>query len=659
MAIQGGNVVWQIDGNAEPLKRALHSASDSVRKSMKDVGQSMVKVGAGMTAAGAAITGALGFAVKGAMDFGTAMAEVNTLGVKDLGAIGDAIKDVSMEFGIGLVDGAKAAYQAISAGVKEAQVPLMLAEAAKAATAGVSDLTTAVDLGTNVANAFGVSYDKIGGIFDQSFVAVKLGKTNFNELASSVGKLAPTFVAAGLSSEEMFGAIAALTTGGIATAEAVTYLRSVVAAFQRQGQTAVLDTLGLAGALQWLKVQTKGNDQEMLKFLGSTEAMTGVLSLTGGQAQIYADIMKAMGSSTGATQEAFDKFTESDPAFAWRQLSATLQVLRIEIGQALLPVLARIVEFIKPIVLQLVAWVKENKSITSGITLVVAGIGVLLTVLGPIVGALGVFLIIMAKVSLVALGVAAAVGAGAAGAFLLLRNHIAAVVSWARANWDRLVALFTAGAQVLGNLMKALLHFWEAILIAVGAVLSTFLGEADRFWADLTGGAKDGGGDWLEQLTRLAQLTERATRWMAKNMGQFADRVREYWNIIAFAAKVAFAVWDSTAGNLIRIIAYLGGWLQWLFEKAMQAMQALGFFGVGGGQSAMRGSAVSGVSRAAAGGGGGGGVTNNVGGLTVNLTTPPGADGRSIAQAVARELPRVLGEELRLRAGQRGMAWGV
>jgi hypothetical protein len=557
MAIQGGNVVWSIDGNAEPLKRALHSASDSVRKSMRDVGASMVKIGAGMTAAGAAITGSLTLAVKGWM------------------AYGDELAKASDRTGISVESLARLKHAADQSGIGLGTVESALKRMSRAVDEARQGTGTYVE----AFQRLGITMDMFEG---------KNPEEQFLILADALYRMEDHTTKAALA-QELFG------RGGL---ELLPMLKDGASGIQALGEEA--ERLGLV------------MDEETAR---SAEALTDA----------FARLSKAVG------------------AIMW------------SIGGALGPTLEKVAAWLEKVVTRVVEWVRNNEGLVSGVTLVVAGIGALLTVLGPIVGALGVFLIIMAKVSVVALGVAAGVGVWAAGAFVLLRHKIADVVGWARANWDRLVALFTAGAQVLGNLMKALLHFWEAILIAVGAVYLTFLGESDRFWGDLTGGAKDGGGDWLDQLTRLAELTERATRWMAENMGQFAETVRGYWNAIAFAAKLTFVVWDQTMGNMIRLIKYLGSALQWLFEQAMRAMEALGM--VGGANA--RGRAVSGVSRASVGGGGGGAITNNVGGLTVNLTTPPGADGRSIAQAVARELPRVLGEELRLRAGQRGMAWGV
>ena len=234
----------------------------------------------------------------------------------------------------------------------------MLAEAAKAATAGVSDMTTAIELGTSVTNAYGREMENVSGVYDAAFVAVKSGVTTFEELSGSVGKLSPTFVAAGLSMEEMFSSIAALTKGGIATAESVTYLNATVSAFQRQGQDRHTRKQGAGRGSGMAERGNRGNQKEMLEFLGSTEAMKAVLALTGSQAEDFSAIMEEMGNKAGMTQEAFNKIAENDPAFAWRLLKAEMSVLAVEVGEALLPALKSLVETIKPIVSGVVDWVK-------------------------------------------------------------------------------------------------------------------------------------------------------------------------------------------------------------------------------------------------------------------------------------------------------------
>lgn len=382
MPILGGDILYRIRADMKAVMAGMAATGTQLNK----LGASFMKhsraIGIGMTAAGAAISVSLGGAVKSAISFGTEMAAVNTLGIKDLGGLGDAVKDVATDFGLDLADGAKAAYQAISAGASEAEVPLLLAEAAKAATAGQSDLTTAIELGTGITNAYGKEIKDVSKIYDAAFVAVKSGVTTFNELGASVGKVAPAFKAAGLSSDEMLGSIAALTLGNIQTSEAVTGLKAILAGFTRQGEDSRLQTLGFAGALEWLKEQTGGSSTEMLAFLGSTEALNAALVLTGAGAADYADIMEEMEEKIGKSQKAFEDFEKSDPATPWRKLKAELVAIRLEIGEALIPTMEKIAVVGEKQAEGFRKWIQENQALTAQATISIGVIGALASIFG-------------------------------------------------------------------------------------------------------------------------------------------------------------------------------------------------------------------------------------------------------------------------------------
>ena len=236
MAINIGDAILFFRDDSKPLAQDVQNTAGTVNSSFQSMADAARPIGIAMTAMGTAITGAMGYAAKGAMDFRNDLAEVATLGVQDLDALGDTAKDITRTFGVDLSDAVKATYFALSKGAKEAEIPYVLAESSKAAKAGITDLSSAVSLGTGVANAFGVEFSNMGGIFDAAFIAVQKGDTTFQQLVDTVGKAAPSFQATGLSVDELFASIAAMTLGGIKTAESVTSLKAVIAAFQRQGR---------------------------------------------------------------------------------------------------------------------------------------------------------------------------------------------------------------------------------------------------------------------------------------------------------------------------------------------------------------------------------------------------------------------------------------
>jgi len=432
VALSLGDVTLFFNADPSGVKKGMDQVQQSVAATTKQVGMAM-------TAMGAAITGALGLAVNSAVKFGGAMAEINTLGVKQLDELEDGIKRISTTFGTDLVETAKGAYQVISAtGTDGAEAIGLLEAATKAATAGVSSVTAAVELGTGVMNAFGLQASDINTIYDQAFVAVKNGVTTFDELAASVGKVAPVMSAAGLSSDEMFASVAALTKAGIKTSEAVTGMKGALTNIIKPGSDATkaaeemgiqfdvsaLKSQGLSGFMQQISTAAGGNVEQMSRLFPSVEALNAVLALSGSQAQSFASTLDEMRGGTFGVDEAFAKFAERDPGMAFRQLKAELAVLSVEVGEALLPALKGILDVVTPVVKAIVEWAKEHPGLTQGLVMVTGALGALMLVLGPllilmpgIVAVMGLFAG-PAALGGVATAATAATGAAAGGGIL-------------------------------------------------------------------------------------------------------------------------------------------------------------------------------------------------------------------------------------------------
>jgi len=258
-----GKFVVKILGDNRGLEKALNNARKKTVTAIKGIGSATKKIGKVFLTAGATITAGFGATVKIAHDFGAALAEVATLGVKDMKGLKKGIMDVTAAYGGDLIENTKAAYQAISAGVEPAKVLEFLDTAARGAMAGVAGTAETVDALTNILNAFGKESGQANDVLDQLFVAIKEGKTTMSELAGAVGRLAPTFNAAGLGSDEMLAATAALTASGISTNEAMTGLNGILKAIIKPSKEAADITAALGLEFDTTALKTKG----VLQFL--------------------------------------------------------------------------------------------------------------------------------------------------------------------------------------------------------------------------------------------------------------------------------------------------------------------------------------------------------------------------------------------------------
>ena len=263
-----------------------------------------------------------------ANEFSAAMAEVNTLlsGNTEMPRLTQEAKNLAAQFGGSPTQQAQAFYQAISAGAGNAeQATALLTAANKLAIGGVTDVTTAVDGLTSVTNAYGINTAEASRVSDAFFVAMRAGKTTVGELSGSIGKVAATAATAGLSFEETVGGISALTTQGIATAEAVTGLKATLSNILKPSKAASdaakelgvdfslagLQSKGLAGFLDELVTATGGSEEKLLDLFGSTEALNTVFALTGGAAETFGNIMTDMANSAGQTDTAFAKVSDT------------------------------------------------------------------------------------------------------------------------------------------------------------------------------------------------------------------------------------------------------------------------------------------------------------------------------------------------------------
>jgi len=482
MATSLGKATLFINGDLKGLNSALGAAQKNIKKSFGNINDMAKQVGKGMTVAGGAIVAGLGYAVKGAVDFGTGMANVATLGVKDLGKLEDGLDRLAMTMGGDLVGSTKDLYDTISAGIPEDAAIKVMEAAAMGAKAGVGELGSALDAGTSILNSYNLkgktaaetvkNFTEIQG---KLTTAIKFGKTTMDELGASVGKIAPLASEAGMSIDSMLANVAALTTTGLSASESATGLKASLtavlkptedagkltaalgiefngAALKAEGYTAFMQRVigqlkegnpklleqkkaleaqipaleaNIAKAKEQIAVmsakkkksaaeqaqlktlknalaqhtaelkKSKGEYTEIKKvgenwqgtaarIFGSVEALNAIMATTGSKMDIVTAATADMTNAGANLTEMFKAQTENDPAFMWAQLGASLQVVRKEIGQALLPMLKKMMDWLLPIVGEMTAWVKNNEELAGKITLVVAGLGAVMLALGPI-----------------------------------------------------------------------------------------------------------------------------------------------------------------------------------------------------------------------------------------------------------------------------------
>ena len=302
-------------------------------------------------------------AVQAAGSFETAMAEVSTLVDEttfNLGRLETAILAQSRAFAATPVQQAQAAYQIISAGAGNAQAAIELLDASnRLAVGGVTDVATAADGLTSVLNAYGMAASQATDVSDILFVGMRAGKTTIGELAGSLGNVAPLAAQAGVGFDELVASIAALTKGGISTQQAVTGVRAILAAVVRPTQeaadaadrlgldfnAAALESQGFAGFMDSVVTATGGSSEAMAQLFGGVEALVPALALAGQAGVDMTQILEDMEERGGATQEAFERITNTFEFQAGR-LRSSLLVALTQVGTVITDLLTPALRFL-------------------------------------------------------------------------------------------------------------------------------------------------------------------------------------------------------------------------------------------------------------------------------------------------------------------------
>lgn len=360
--------IVSIAGQIDPsLQRSIEQA----QKSYSGLGKSIKVAGAigvaGIAAIGTATVTLATKATQAAADYEECFAQTSTLlsgTQEELDAYSKSILEVSDNTGIAAAELTETVYNAISAGIDQENAVEFAGQAAKLAAGGFTDSATAVDVMTTALNAYGLEAEKAGDISDYLIVTQNLGKTTVDELASSVGKVIPIASAYGVEMDNLSTAYAQLTAGGIATAEAGTYLKAMLNELGDSGSVVsgvLKDQTGMSFAeltksgkslgdvMSILGDSVDGNAGAFNELWSSSEAGVGALSLMNGGAEAYNATLKEMRESTGITDDAYQTMTNT--------LKHQVEVIKnlgqnflITTGQEILPTVTEVAKDAIPLI---------------------------------------------------------------------------------------------------------------------------------------------------------------------------------------------------------------------------------------------------------------------------------------------------------------------
>ncbi|MDD2952497.1 MAG: phage tail tape measure protein [Parabacteroides sp.] len=420
-----------------------------------DVGNKLLPLSTAITALGTA-------SAVMASNFEDAMAKVNTIADTTEVPLDDlqtSIMELSDQTGISSSEIAENVYNAISAGQKTGDAVNFVNNATKLAKAGFAESGDALDILTTIMNAYGLEAEKVTDVSDMLIQTQNLGKTTVADLASAMGKVIPTANSMNVGLDNLTASYTILTAKGIATAEATTYMNSMLNELGDSGTTVggilkektgksfqelMDDGASLGDVLGIIQQSSEESGTAFNELWGSAEAGKAGISLLSDGVDSFNTRLGEMNDSTGATDEAFGKLDTT--SYEVQKTINELKNTAILLGQTILTMLQPIIAKCSEKVREFAEWFKslsdEQKEAIVKIGLLVASLAPALIAFGKVTAIVGkiVSLIGTIKNALVGLQATLAVTGSSIGAIAL---PIVAIVA------------------VIATLVLAFKHLWE------------------------------------------------------------------------------------------------------------------------------------------------------------------------------------------------------
>ena len=315
---------------------------------------------------------------------------------------------------------ADALYYITSAGIKDTVIALDVLEmSAKAAAAGLGTTNTVADAVTSTMNAYGVANMSAARATDVLVATVREGKAEADTFAPALGKVLPVAAAYGASFEDVSAAIASLSRGGLSAGTSAIYVRQTLSQLLKPSKAAIevlkgvglsaesirtyVKDKGLFAALEMLRDKMGGleNAGDFTKVFGNVRALTAVMSLVGPAADENRKIFERLNNSTGDLDYAFKEYTSTIDSEFQRSTAESQRAL-IQLGNALKPLASA---FLKAgtMISKFFAGFFGN-SLGRGITKVVAGLVLMISVVGILMKTTSAFIRLGANLNIVLFG---------------------------------------------------------------------------------------------------------------------------------------------------------------------------------------------------------------------------------------------------------------
>ena len=281
------------------------------------------------------------------------MAEVSTIlhgvAMNNLPALEAGVVSLSQTWGKNARDLANGLYDILSAAVVAEDSIRLLNTATKASIAGLTTVSTSVDVFTSVLNAYGKEVSQAAQVSDVLFQTVVRGKLRFEDLASAMGYVTPIAANAGVAFEEIAAVLATVTRQGLhvdmASRGLALMIQGIVSPATAAAEAArqygidmsglALQVKGLKGFMDDLNSAVDEHGSAILpEVIRNMRSLRVAMALAGEEGvQGFIDDLGLMATASGKTEEAMSKMMNTQQ----RQveiLANTMEVAERRIGES-------------------------------------------------------------------------------------------------------------------------------------------------------------------------------------------------------------------------------------------------------------------------------------------------------------------------------------
>ncbi len=282
------------------------------------------------------------------------------------------------------------------AGFQTEQIMAAMPATLDLAAAGNLDLAAAADIASNIISGFGAEAEQLGQFTDVLAAGFTSTNTDLLQLGDAMAEVAPVASGFGISIEETTAAIGLLSNAGIQGGRAGTTLKNILVKLDEESTKLGLSVYDAAGNMipladQMEQLESKGLSTSEIMESFKKIAGPGMLAMLKEGSTGLRDLTLDLENSGGTAKKVADEQLKGFTGTLTKLKSATNN-LSIEFGEVLIPVLEKMIGFVKELITK---WT----SLDGDMKVIIVTAGLIVAAIGPVLYAIGLFTSAIALVS--------------------------------------------------------------------------------------------------------------------------------------------------------------------------------------------------------------------------------------------------------------------